>query len=412
MDIFVPNKLSIQAVDIPPSKSFAQRAILAAALCSGETIVKNIGTSDDVLHILDIAKQLGATTNIQTNDVHIFGKKNPVKKLLNCGESGLGIRLTTSISACFGGDFELTGSGSLLKRPMDEFDRLIPQLGIDIQTNNGHLPITLSGEAHGGEIKIDGSLSSQYLSGLLMGLPLLRETSTIHVNQLNSKPYIDITLCVLNDFGISVSNLNYEQFKITAEQKYVSPSVYTTEGDYSGASMWMVFGAIRNEIKIKGLKADSVQADKKMLDALILAGVQFNWNNSILEIKPGTIEAFDFNATDCPDLFPALVVLAAAAKGTTSIKGLNRLAHKESDRGIVLQKEFKKLGLEIELNNDTMLIHGNGKLNSGTIDANNDHRIAMAGGIASQLTINGINITNAEAVAKSYPNFWEDLTVL
>lgn len=410
MKIHVPAHQTIKEVNAPASKSFAQRAILAAALCTTTTTLKNTGTSQDVSHILEIAKQLGAIINYNTNgSIRICGAKNPPKQLLNCGESGLGVRLTASIAACLNQPFTLTGKGSLLNRPMDEFDRVLPQLGVSIRSNNGYLPLTISGKAHAGTLKLDGSLSSQYLSGLLMGLPLLNNKSIIHVNQLKSKPYIDCTLSVLQQFGITVTHTNYQQFVVNENQKYNSPLTYEIEGDYSGASSWMVHGAIANGITISGLNPKSVQADKMMLKALQLAGVQFEWSNTNqLLIKKGTIQPFVFDANECPDLFPSLVVLAAAANGKTTLLGVNRLTHKESNRGAVLQKEFNKLGLNIECKDDQMHIWGTSQLKSGTIDSHNDHRIAMAGGIAAALTPEGTTVVNAESVAKSYPTFWQD----
>lgn len=407
MEFFVSHNQPINTVAAPPSKSFAQRAILAAALCFDETQLKHIGVCDDVLHILKMAQELGARTEQKGDDVLICGRTQAANPILNAGESGLGIRLTTAICAALPGNFVLNGSGSLLKRPMTDFEQILPQLGVECTLNNGFLPITINGKARGGHLKINGGLSSQYLSGLLMALPLLEEDSIIEVVDLKSKPYIDITLAVLSDFGITIWNEDYKTFKIAGKQLYQPVGNLTIEGDYSGASVWMVYGAISNGISIERLNPLSVQGDRQMLQALTEAGIRFNWLDTTLRILPGEVKPFSFDATECPDLFPALVVLAAAAKGKSALKGAGRLEYKESNRATVLQKEFEKLGLKIELDGDYMYIHGTGSLNSGTIDANNDHRIAMAGAVAAPLTDNGITILDAQSVAKSYPNFWD-----
>lgn len=407
MEFFVSHNQHIQTIAAPPSKSFAQRAILAAALCFNETQLKHIGTCEDVLHILKIAQDLGALAEQKGDDVVICGGVRAANPMLNAGESGLGIRLTTAICAALPGDFFLNGSGSLLKRPMTDFEQILPQLGVELKLNNGFLPITLKGKAHGGNLNINGNLSSQYLSGLLMALPLLEEDSIVEVSDLKSKPYIDITLAVLSNFGITIRHEKYKTFKIDGKQTYQSAGNLIIEGDYSGASVWMVYGAISNGISIEQLNPLSVQGDRQMLLALTAAGIRFNWQHTTLSILPGKVKPFSFDATECPDLFPALVVLAAAAQGKSTLKGARRLEHKESNRAVVLQHEFGKLGLKIELEDDYMFINGTGSLQSGTIDANNDHRIAMAGAVAAPLTNKGITILDAQSVAKSYPNFWD-----
>ncbi len=405
MAIYIPFDKTVNDVIIPASKSYAQRAILAASLSNQPTLIKNIGISNDVQHILKIAEQLGATIKQQNGNVLIHGMQSPMNRNLNCGESGLGIRLTTSIAAVLGGSFDLDGTGSLKKRPMREFDSFLPQIGVNCKSNNGHLPIKISGNAKGAIINLDGRLSSQYLSGLLMALPLLKENSIINVTGLKSKPYISITIDVLKAFDIEIENIDYTQFKIKGNQTYCSEK-FTVEGDYSGASIWMVHGALNDGITLKGLNEKSVQADKMMLNALENANVNYKWSDHNLQVFKSPIKAFSFDANHCPDLFPALVVLAAGATGISSIKGANRLTHKESNRAIVLQKEFAKLGLKIELIDDTMEVHGTSTLESGTIDSNNDHRIAMAGAIAANLTNKGVEILDEQSVNKSYPSFW------
>lgn len=392
MNVFVPNNLNVKEIAIPPSKSFAQRALLGQLLSAQPVEVLNIGKSNDVQAIESIVQQLPQTSN------------------LNCGESGLGIRLTVPIAATFGKKYKITGSGSLLKRPMDQFESFLPALGTNCKTNYGFLPIEIEGALKGGEIEIDGTLSSQFLSGLLMALPKADQGSILKVKNLNSRPYIDITLEVLRFFQIKIENDNYEVFTIPGNQHYIPlNNRYVVEGDWSAAAFWIVYGAIHQNIRIQHINKNSCQADKAILTCLNLAGIDFHWDQEDLVVNKGEVKPFEFDATDCPDLFPILTVLAAAAHGESIIKGANRLTHKESDRATVLIKEFSQLGLDIKKDDDLLIINGNGSLNNGTIDSNNDHRIAMAGAIAATLTEKGLMIQDAKAVNKSYPEFWNEI---
>jgi 3-phosphoshikimate 1-carboxyvinyltransferase len=415
MDQFVPNSIDIKVVEAPASKSFAQRILLASAFSNQPLEIKNLGSCDDVLHIKSIVKQLGATIIENENSIIVTGKtiheykKNKTTLTeLNCGESGLGIRLTTSIVAAIGGDFIISGEGSLLNRPLTQFEDFLPKMGINFSLNNGQLPMKLSGSLKGGEYTVNGSLSSQYISGLLMALPLAKENSILHVNSPTSKPYIDVTLNALEFFGIKIINENYTKYTILGNQDYI-PKAKTikVEGDWSGAAFWVVYGLIKGSITIRNLNRVSTQADIAILDIIKLVNGNFSWENDNLVISKGQLKPFTFDATHCPDLFPILVVLASAITGTSTITGVHRLKYKESDRGLVLETEFKKLGLKVKINGDNMDIIGTGYLNSGTIDSNNDHRIAMSGAIASALTKEGITILNANCVNKSYSEFWE-----
>ena len=409
MEIFVPNNSQISFIEIPPSKSYAQRAILAAALSSSNSIIVNAGKSDDVINMLAAIKSLGAIVEEKENTFSIVGRQNKPGQIIQCGESGLGTRLLASVVPTLENSFELNGEGSLLKRPMTDLEEFLPKFGVTCKTNNGFLPIHLDGKLHGGNVQLDGSKSSQYLSGLLMALPLCKEDSVLEVSNLTSKPYIDITLDVLEQFGIEIENQNYSTFKIKGNQTYkLKEKIFVVEGDYSGAAFWLVLGAISNQkITIKSLKKYSVQADRSIVSLLEKVGAKTGWGRAQLFVEKETLIPFEFDANDCPDLIPALVVLAAACKGTSRIAGANRLIHKESNRALVLQKEFAGLDLKIENENDLLIVHGTGKLKTGTIDSNNDHRIAMAGAIASCLTDSGITIKNADAVSKSYPDFWD-----
>lgn len=406
MEKFVSNTTSITSISVPASKSVAQRVLFGAALSTKPVELFNLGSCDDVLHIKEIIKQLGAEIIEKEHSIIVTGRKYPIASTLNCGESGLGIRLTTSIASTFGKKFTIKGEGSLLKRPLTQFTDFLPQMGVEIN-KDGKLPLQISGSLKGGEYTVDGSLSSQYISGLLMALPLCKEDSILQVTSPTSLPYIDITLSVLEFFGITIENHSYSKYIIKGNQTYTpQKDNITIEGDWSSAAFWVVYGAIKGSIVLTNLDINSTQADKAILDVIKKIGSTYDWIGNDLIITKNRLIPFDFDATNCPDLFPILVVLAASIQGTSVITGVDRLKHKESDRGLVLQTQFSKLGLTINIDGDQMTIYGKGALNSGEIHSNNDHRIAMAGAISASLTDNGITISNAESVNKSYPNFW------
>jgi len=355
-------------------------------------------------------------------------------EVINCGESGLSIRMFTPIVALSEKEITINGEGSLLKRPMDFFDKILPQLGITVQSNNGKLPIKIKGPLQPKNIEIDGSLSSQFLTGLLMAYsasappksspPQAGRTSgqpddsgiSIKVWNLKSKPYVDLTLDVMKQFGLRIpENKNYEEFIFHNNFSKLPPSggggAYTVEGDWSGGAFLLVAGCIAGPITVRGLDLVSTQADKKIMEALSDANASVAIETKGIKVRPAEMNAFEFDATDCPDLFPPLVALAVYCKGETKIKGVNRLMHKESNRAISLQQEFDKMGVKIRTEDDVMIIKG-GKVNGAEVHSNHDHRIAMALAVAALRAEAETKIEEAEAVNKSYPDFYNDLKLL
>jgi 3-phosphoshikimate 1-carboxyvinyltransferase len=394
---------------VPASKSDAQRAIIAASLAIGTSTVGNCGMSEDVKHVLKVVEQLGAKIEIvEANSYGISGGKWDNSNELNVGESGLAIRLLTPIVSTQKHKISLRGKGSLLKRSLHFFDENLPKMNVEVKSTNGFLPIEVQGPLKGGTYTVDGSQSSQYISGLLMALPLLNEPSELCVDNLASKPYVQMTLNTLENFGIQIQHDNFERFLIAGKQEYI-PCFYQVEGDWSAASYWLVAAALGAEITISGLSMTSLQADKKMLDALIVAGCNLHFSSDGISVKGNEKKAFQFDATHCPDLFPALVSFAAFCPGVSVISGVKRLKNKESDRGLSLKREFEKLGVLIELVDDEMRIHGVNSIDGNTVYSHNDHRIAMCLAIVGLFSRNGVMIENAEAVVKSYPDFWKDL---
>ncbi|MDB5246180.1 MAG: aroA [Segetibacter sp.] len=392
-----------------------QRACAAALLCEGASEIINPGKSNDDLAALDVIQKLGArVVNNEDGSLTIYSQGvDPVDQEINCGESGLGIRMFTPIVALSNKPITINGTGSLLTRPMHFFDEIFPQLGIKIQSQQGKLPIRIQGPLKPANIEVDGSLSSQFLTGLLMAYGAsVTEPVTIKVNNLKSKPYIDLTLKVMESFGRKVTHNNYEEFYLQPQDKNYEPQIYTVEGDWSGGAFLLVAGAIAGNITVKGLDVQSTQADKAILQALSDCGCALSIQDDLIEIGPASLKAFHFDATDCPDLFPPLVALASCCNGTTTMQGVSRLAHKESNRALTLQQEFAKMGVEIVLKDDVMLIKGGGEINGATVHSRHDHRIAMACAVAALKAGGEVMIEEAEAINKSYPDFYMHLQKL
>jgi len=401
----------------PRSKSDMQRATAAALLHKGRTVIKDPGRSNDDLAALEVIQKLGATVLDKGEYINIESRGvNPSNNEINCGESGLGVRMFTPIAALSSNELLVAGSGSLLKRPMNFFDDIFPLLGIKIQSNEGKLPMKIHGPLQPSNIEVDGSLSSQFLTGLLMAYAASDASGvTITVNDLKSKPYIDMTLRVIKSFGMKLPLVkNYREFIFENSHHDYSENdiTYAVEGDWSGAAFLFVAGAIANEIRVEGMREDSVQADKKILEAIKDAGAKIIYADGVYKITPSILNAFEFDATECPDLFPPLVALAAYCKGITKIKGANRLTHKESNRALTLQDVFGRMGIEIELKDDWMFVHGGSPLQPATVHSHHDHRIAMAAAVAALKATGPIVIEEAEAINKSYPAFYNDVISL
>lgn len=390
--IISPGRLS-GSINIPPSKSMMQRVCACALLHKGKTIITNPGTSNDDNVALNIIQQLGATVRFAgDNTIEISGAGNTPKDIIDCGESGLSARLFLPIAAIQQQTVTITGSGSLLQRPMTEHIQALPQLGVTIQSQNECLPITAQGPLTPADITVDGSMSSQFLSGLLITYAFAATKEvTITVNNLKSKPYIDLTLQVLQQFGKKITNDNYKSFTIIPSAIYNDVHI-NIEADWSAAANFIVAKAMGADIEINNLNTTSLQADK-----------------AITKVVTPTNDAFDFDATDCPDLFPILSIYAAKCHGESSITGLHRLMHKESNRAETIMAMLDELGVNYYIEDDALIIHGNATFKSCTINSFNDHRIVMAAAIAGIFAEGAITILQAEAVNKSYPAFFETL---
>jgi 3-phosphoshikimate 1-carboxyvinyltransferase len=394
-----------------------QRACAAALLAKGATVIHNPGHSNDDKAALDIIQRLGANVTGENGALKVeSGGVNPAGNEINCGESGLSIRMFTPLVALSDKEITINGSGSLVTRPMDFFDEILPLLNVKVKSNAGKLPLVVQGPLQPANIEVDGSLSSQFLTGLLLAYAAAdAKDVSIKVNDLKSKPYIDLTLDVMKQFGFKVPvNKNYEEFYFehSTHHSPLTTHHYTVEGDWSGGAFLLVAGAIAGPVTVRGLDMTSTQADKAIVDALMTANAGIAIEAKGIVIHPTEMNGFYFDATDCPDLFPPLVALAAYCKGDTRIKGVSRLTHKESNRAITLQDEFDLMGVTIDLEGDLMIIRGTGKVKGADVHSHHDHRIAMACAVAGLKADSEMVIEEAQAVNKSYPDFYDDLQKL
>lgn len=413
MDTAVPQGKRLRGEIAPPcSKSYAQRALAAALLASGRTILRGIELCRDTRSAIAAIETLGAKVEIiNDNTVTIDGGLKPRTNTLNVGESGLAARLFTPIASLHNEPMCICGEGTLLHRPMSMMVEPLQELGVELRDGGGRLPIEVCGPMRGGRVMVDGSISSQFVTGLLIALPLAKRDTTIEVHGAVSTPYIDMTLDTLERFGIEVMyhEGDYSEFYIEGGQQYKAVD-YTIESDWSAAAMIMVAAAIAGEVRITNLSTLSRQADTAICRALERAGASLVIEENAITVAHRDLEAFTFDATNCPDLFPALVALAAAAEGVSTIYGIERLRGKESDRGEVLREEYRKLGIDIELDYDENVMRVVGGMpHAAKVDSHDDHRIAMSLAITGLRIEGELDIMNRDCVAKSYPSFFDDL---
>lgn len=416
MDSTVPLGNQLQGEITPPcSKSYAQRALAAALLASGRTTLRGIELCRDTRSAIKVIEKLGATVEvIDDNTLVITGGLNPQTDCINVGESGLAARLFTPIAALADTPITIQGEGTLCHRPMSMMVEPLKELGVAVRDGGGRLPIEVCGPIRGGRVVVDGHMSSQFVTGLLIALPLVARDTTVEVRGAVSTPYIDMTMETVSRFGVEImyNEGDYTEFYISGNQQY-QPVDYTIESDWSAAAIIMVAAAIAGEVTVRNISTLSRQADTAICRALERVGASLILESNSITVKRRELNAFTFDATQCPDLFPALVALAAACDGVSTIYGVERLRGKESDRGETLKEEYGKLGIDIEIDYDENVMRVVGGVPvAATVDSHDDHRIAMSLAVTALRMDEELVIKNRECVAKSYPSFFEDLQLL
>jgi len=394
------------SIKINSSKSIFQRALAISCFSKSEFTIVGDYNNEDTTTAIQICKKIGLDIKINKNELKVSGNisKNPENIEINSRESGLSTRIFSVLLSSFFSQTKINLEGTAKNRKFD-FSSL-ERLGIKI--NNSQESILIDGKIKSGIIKLNNQNTSQLLSALLITMPFLNGDSEIICKNLVSKNYVDITLEMLKSLGINILNKSYERFIIKGNQKLKKNKI-VVEGDWSSAAFHFVGAAISGKVDIYGLNINSSQGDKEIINVLRKCGSKIKINNSYISVLKDKLIPFVFDATDCPDLFPPLIVLASCCEGDSIINGVDRLVNKESNRALSLKKEFSKLGVDINQENNSFRITGKDFLDANEVSSHLDHRIAMSLSIAAIKCKNPITIINSEVVNKSYSRFFEDL---
>ena len=402
MDVRItPNRL-MGKVKMPPSKSAAHRLLICAALAEEESCISPKCTSDDIKATISCLKEMG--TKIKETDDGYIVSRGRINS--NCAldfyESGSTARFLLPVAAALGLDATMTGRGRLPQRPMAPLTNVLRKNGVEVSSDN--LPITIKGSLNAGNFELAGNISSQYVSGLLFAAPLLKDDSQITLTSpLESTGYVDMTLKAMSEFGVSVEKCE-NTYKIKPQQYKGKNTII--EGDWSQAAFFMSAAAIGSEIEIEGLDLDSLQGDKACLDIFARFGADVKVEKGIVKIKKNRLEGITVDASNIPDMVPAIAATAAFAKGKTVIHSAERLRLKESDRIKTTIAALNQMGIKTEEKPDGMIIYG-GEPKGTVIDGAGDHRIVMAFSVAAAFAKGESVIIGAEAISKSYPEFFE-----
>ena len=398
-----PLKGEITAI---PSKSVAHRMLICAALADGPTTLRIPKTSDDIDATADCLRALGAAITVNNEDYIV----EPIAQienipLLDCGESGSTLRFLLPVAAAAADRCRFDGHGRLPERPLSDLTDAMKEHGVSFDGEK--LPFTIGGRLRGGIYRLPGNVSSQYITGLLLALPLCEEDSVIELTTaLESASYIDITLSVLKTFGITV-HCERNRYIIPGKQVFRSPGTLPVEGDWSNAAFFLTAAALNNDITMTGLNPNSAQGDRKIIALLEQLGAVTQKDNGRLTLRSDELKGCTIDIQDTPDLLPVLSVAAAFAQGKTTFINAARLRLKESDRLASSAAMIENLGGRAEVGEDELTVYGTGLI-GGTVDSCNDHRIAMSAAVAATRCSKPVTILNAEAVKKSYPGFYND----
>lgn len=399
-------------INIPPSKSLSHRAVIAAALAEGQSVINNIAISEDISATLEGIQALGAYIKYSGSELLINGNPAPHSEnvLIDCRESGSTLRFLMPIGLLSEGAITYAGRGNLGKRPLDPYLEIFKSH--NIYYSSPILPMKVHGKLKPGSFSLKGSISSQFITGLMFALPLLDGDSEIFITDtLESRSYVDLTIEVLNSFGVHIENNKYKSFFIKGNQKYIA-NEYTIEGDYSQAAFWLAAGALNGNVVCKGLRHNSAQGDKAFIDIFKAAGAQFAFHDGAVSAAASGLKAFQVDVSQCPDIAPILAVAAALSQGTSRITGAARLRIKECDRLKAIAAELAKLGADVVEGSDSLTIRGRGHLRGGEVDSWGDHRIAMAMSVAALRCDGPVVVRGSDAVNKSYPDFYKDFAML
>ncbi|MBU2876414.1 MULTISPECIES: 3-phosphoshikimate 1-carboxyvinyltransferase [Alteromonadaceae] len=404
-------------VNVPGSKSLSNRALLLAALAKGETTLTNLLDSDDIRHMLDALSLLGVAYQLSDDKTQcivqgnngVFNTDSKIEMFL--GNAGTAMRPLCAALAASNGEYVLTGEPRMEERPIGALVDALSQAGAEISylKSDGYPPLHIKGKAlSGGKIQVDGSVSSQFLTAVLMAAPLFSDDSQIDIiGELVSKPYIDITLDTMAKFGVTVENDNYQSFKITGNQTYQSPGTFLVEGDASSASYFLAAGAIKGgTVKVTGVGAKSIQGDIKFADVLSAMGAKVTWGDDFIEVTGAPLTAIDMDMNHIPDAAMTIATTALFATGTTKMTNIYNWRVKETDRLAAMATELRKLGAEVKEGHDFIEVTAPAKLQEAEIDTYNDHRVAMCFSLVA-LSDTAVVINDPGCTAKTFPDYFE-----
>ncbi|HCL5256956.1 TPA: 3-phosphoshikimate 1-carboxyvinyltransferase [Salmonella enterica] len=406
------------AINLPGSKSVSNRALLLAALACGKTVLTNLLDSDDVRHMLNALSALGINYTLSADRTRcdITGNggalRAPGALELFLGNAGTAMR-PLAAALCLGqNEIVLTGEPRMKERPIGHLVDALRQGGanIDYLEQENYPPLRLRGGFTGGDVEVDGSVSSQFLTALLMTAPLAPKDTIIHVKgELVSKPYIDITLNLMKSFGVEIANHHYQQFVVKGGQQYQSPGRYLVEGDASSASYFLAAGAIKGgTVKVTGIGRNSMQGDIRFADVLEKMGATITWGDDFIACTRGELHAIDMDMNHIPDAAMTIATTALFAKGTTTLRNIYNWRVKETDRLFAMATELRKVGAEVEEGHDYIRITPPAKLHHADIGTYNDHRMAMCFSLVA-LSDTPVTILDPKCTAKTFPDYFEQL---
>ncbi|MFT2091148.1 3-phosphoshikimate 1-carboxyvinyltransferase [Paraglaciecola sp. 2405UD69-4] len=404
-------------VNVPGSKSLSNRALLLAALAKGETQLTNLLDSEDIHHMLNALTKLGVSYRLSdcktecwvTGNQGAFTVDAPVSLFL--GNAGTAMRPLCAALAASKGEFELTGEPRMEERPIGALVDSLRQAGADISylKNTDYPPLLIKGSSlNGGNITVDGSVSSQFLTALLMSAPLFDNDTRISISgELVSKPYIDITLDTMAKFGIEVENLDYQEFVVKGSQQYQSPGKFMVEGDASSASYFLAAGAIKGgTVRVTGIGKNSIQGDIKFAEVLEKMGAKVDWQDEYIEVTGAPLQGIDMDMNHIPDAAMTIATAALFAKGDTSIRNIYNWRVKETDRLAAMSTELRKVGATVIEGDDYITITPPESLIHAQIDTYNDHRVAMCFSLVA-LSDTPVTINDPKCTAKTFPDYFE-----
>lgn len=400
-------------ISIPPSKSLSHRAVLAAALADGESIIENLVFSEDIEATCAAIEGLGVKVSRGRDCLRILGRgrlETPASPL-NCRESGSTLRFLIPFAGLVDGPVVFTGEGKLTTRPLDPYFELFREQGIRYHYDSS-LPLLVEGQLKPGVYSMPGNVSSQFVTGLLYVLPLLPgDSEVILTSPLESRDYVELTIQILERFGVVVETVTPEHYRIRGGQHY-RPARYRVEGDYSQSAFWIAAGLMGQGLTLADLSPDTRQGDRRILEIAEAMGADLQWQDRTLQVPAAQTRGTVVDASQCPDLVPIVATLAAVSQGETRIVNAARVRIKESDRLKAICTELNKLGANILEEPEGLVIQGVERLKGGVVEGWNDHRIVMSLAVAAMKCDGTVTIEGSEAVRKSYPHFFEDYKAL